>query len=928
MGNVRRISKKYYFRQIVACFLMSCLFFNTSVALAVNPPPAGALPQSGVVPGGYGSASYTYETNKLTIDNLAAQTVINWDSFDIGSLSSVYFDDAANFAVLNRVTGNTGTTGIYGDLFANGTIFVINTRGIVFGPDSYIQARNFVASGIDIRNDDFMNGVYQFEENFENPYSDRIGNVTNEGIGTDHGIYAEQVALIGRNVTNKGKIVAEGQDNYVVMAAGDRVFLGRDGSDVVVDVDLNFSPSHVVDNGGDVGSGPGTGPGTITAPGGKVILAAGDIYSTAISGVESLRAEATRNITLEGAVSANGDIALIADKDLQYGGDVTTNAAVTSANGNVDIAGNLIDLNENVSAEGGDLTITGRTSQGLIFDMEESFSRPEPERYWGYVDVAEGKKLYASDNVIVIDAFGSGGDEHPFGKMDLFGHGSLEIEAEGGEIITQDLWDEPDRVKITVKDTSPASLTLKQSEPLNLVDYTFGNQENTDLTLVSYNNSVTAVDGSHPLSGKDNNAADKWKSIGATAETDITLQGHDEDNPITATALTSSLKGHAGNISVTSVHNKVKATGEIIANNGSVTLTAVDPDKGGIELHANVTSGDFQDYIGDVELKNDVTAESTGGSDITFTRTIDGPHGLTVKTAGVTKFQGVIGGNERLTSLTTDEAGRTEIWANIYLNGPSATFKDPVLLMNNLTIDEAGTGNIEFANTVDSEEGSNYTLTVDTGDGATIFGGAVGGDALGDLSDDEGLGAVTTNAAGSTQINGGYVKTTGDQTYKDPVTLGAHTSLDATNVTFNQTLDSDSGNNRGLNVYAHGVTKFNGAVGATDPLYFIFTDWAGSTQINGGSVTTTGWQDYVDPVTLGADTTLNSQNVAFWNTLNSDSAGTPRNLLVNASGQTYFSSPVGGIAPLASLETDAPGWTEISGDFGWFSYYHLGSEVP
>ena len=983
MENVRRISKKYYLRQIVACWLMCFMVFYPAVALADVPPAPTALPQTPSTPYG-GVGAFNYNTNplapRLDILNVQNGAVINWQNFDIGSDATTQFHQVVDSAaVLNRVTGDTGPTGIFGDLIANGTVFIVNTRGIVFGPDSYVQARNLVASGIDLRDRDFRNrdGDFQFEKNTLYPYSNQIGDVEIRGGGTGS-IEAEQVALIGRNVTNKGSIVAEGRDNIVVMAAGDKVFLGRDGSDVIVDVDLNFSPFHVVDNGGS----QGTGPGTISAPGGKVILAAGDIWSTAIEGVESLRAEAFRNITLEGAATATGDIALIADSDLGHGGDVTTNGAIT-AGGKVDIAGNLIELNENVSANGGDLTITGRTSK-------DTSSEGGLNVEWGYIDVAEGKKLFASDDVIVKDAFGSGGDEPPAGKMDLFGHVSLEIEAEGGEIKTEGPWD-PDGVKITVQNTSPASLTMTQADPLDLGLYTFGNQENTDLTLVSYNSSVKAVDFGH--GGKNENAADQWASIGATAFTDITLQGHDLERDITATALTSNAADpYTGNISVTSDNRKVRATGEINANNGSVTLSAINPDNGGIELHANVTSSDFQDYIGDVELKNDVTAESTGGSDITFTGTIDGTHGLTVNTAGVTKFQDEIGGNERLASLTTDAPGRTEIEADIYLNGASATFGDPVLLKNNLTIDEAGTGNIEFASTVDSKEGSNYTLTVNSGSGATIFGGAVGNDALDELSDDEGLGEVTTNAAGTTQINGGsvtttgnqtyndpvtlgaattelngsgvefvstlngasaltvnttgggstifggtvgnstaltslvtnadgdtkinggLVTTTGNQTYNDPVTLGAYTTLNATNVTFDQTLDSDSGNNRVLYVLASGVTKFNGAVGATDPLYWLWTDGFGSTQINGGSVTTTSLQIYDDPVTLGADTTLNGQHVEFWNTLNSDSAGTPRTLLVNASAETYFGAPVGGIAPLASLETDAPGRTFIFAD--------------
>ncbi len=367
MANIRRISKKYYLRQIVACFMVYLMLFGlpAQVVLAVNPPATNALPSGGTVPVGYGSANFTYNPgNNLTIGSLATQTVINWDNFDIGSLSTVNFSDFANYAVLNRVTGNTGPTGIYGGLSANGTIFVINTRGIVFGPTSYIQAKNFVASGIDIKNDAFMNSIYQFETNVENPYGNVIGDVTNEGIGIGKGILAENVALIGKNVANKG-VITTASNGVVVMAAGESVYLSEIGSNVVVNVAMTNPADHVVDNGGDVGGGPGTGPGTITATDGKVILAAGDIYSAAISGIESLAAEAKKDITLKGTITTTtGDVTLVADGDVDIDLGVNSGGNFTSSGVNFDNTGG------DIITGGGDLAInhTGTVTLGADLD--------------------------------------------------------------------------------------------------------------------------------------------------------------------------------------------------------------------------------------------------------------------------------------------------------------------------------------------------------------------------------------------------------------------------------------------------------------------------------------------------------------------------------------------------------------------------------
>src|SRR5437588_765924 len=143
------------------------------------------------------------------------------------------------------------------------------------------------------------------------------------------------------------------------------------------------------------------------------------------------------------------------------------------------------------------------------------------------------------------------------------------------------------------------------------------------------------------------------------------------------------------------------------------------------------------------------------------------------------------------------------------------------------------------------------TLTVNTA-GTTTFGGAVGNSTA--------LASVTTDAAGSTAINGGSVATTGTQTYNDDVTLGAGTTLSSSgagaagNITLAKTVNGA----QTLAVNTAGTTTFGGAVGNSTALASVATDAAGSTAINGGSVATTGTQTYNDDVTLGAGTTLSS----------------------------------------------------------------------
>ena len=142
------------------------------------------------------------------------------------------------------------------------------------------------------------------------------------------------------------------------------------------------------------------------------------------------------------------------------------------------------------------------------------------------------------------------------------------------------------------------------------------------------------------------------------------------------------------------------------------------------------------------------------------------------------------------------------------------------------------------------------------------------------------LASLTTDAAGTTAINGGSVNTSGDQTYNDAVTLNATgnvTTLTGVNVTFASTLRSTTDGEDALIVNASGLTTFNGAVGDNSQrLASLTTDAAGTTAINGGSVNTSGDQTYNDAVTLNAtgnSTTLTGVNVTFASTLRSTTDG-------------------------------------------------------
>src|SRR5437660_10216791 len=118
------------------------------------------------------------------------------------------------------------------------------------------------------------------------------------------------------------------------------------------------------------------------------------------------------------------------------------------------------------------------------------------------------------------------------------------------------------------------------------------------------------------------------------------------------------------------------------------------------------------------------------------------------------------------------------------------------------------------------------------------------------------LASLTTAAAGSTAINDGSDTATRYYPTRRSSDLNAaanSTTLTGVNVTFDSTVRSTTDGEEALIVNASGVTTFSGAVRSEDRrVGKQTTAAAGSTAINGGSVTTTGDQTYHDPVTLNA----------------------------------------------------------------------------
>jgi len=245
-----------------------------------------------------------------TVIHASDKSIINYTSFDIARPEVVQFiQPGSNASVLNRIL-SANPTFIDGTLLANGRVFFVNPAGVIIGSGATINVSQLVASGLNISNDSFINGQYEFVGGG--------GTVANYG-----DISAKSVYLVGKQVTNIGNINCPA--GYVVMAAGDRVFLGQPGSSVIVEIGSLEPPDETnAQTSADI-----INEGTVEAAGGTIILAAaGDALSRPI----------LANMGTLSTSNANGEAG---DISFQAGDGQLDNTGIITATSNSDAGGTI-----------------------------------------------------------------------------------------------------------------------------------------------------------------------------------------------------------------------------------------------------------------------------------------------------------------------------------------------------------------------------------------------------------------------------------------------------------------------------------------------------------------------------------------------------------------------------------------------------------
>ena len=79
----------------------------------------------------------------MTITQATDKLALNWQSFSIAQGEKVQFNQpTANSVALNRVLGNSASQ-IFGQLSANGKVFLTNQNGILFARSAQVDVGGF-----------------------------------------------------------------------------------------------------------------------------------------------------------------------------------------------------------------------------------------------------------------------------------------------------------------------------------------------------------------------------------------------------------------------------------------------------------------------------------------------------------------------------------------------------------------------------------------------------------------------------------------------------------------------------------------------------------------------------------------------------------------------------------------------------------------
>jgi filamentous hemagglutinin len=304
---------------------VSSLSFAATLPLPCAVGTCGASAKTWVTSG---NASLVQVGNAMTITQTSENAILNWQSFNISSNGTVTFKQPDAAAVALNQIFQADPSKILGALNANGSIYLINQNGIIFGAGAQVNTGSLIASSLNITpaalsgilNAGLNNGaaLASFVDANGNPLPSGSVQVA---AGAKIAAPGGEIMLFGPQVTNQGTLSAAG--GQVIIAAGDSVYLAASTDPNLRGLLVEVGHGGVATNAAASSPG-GTDYGQISATDGNVTMV-------------GLMVNQLGRISATTAVQANGSIILKAED----GGSASATQGSLTATLNATNAGTL-----------------------------------------------------------------------------------------------------------------------------------------------------------------------------------------------------------------------------------------------------------------------------------------------------------------------------------------------------------------------------------------------------------------------------------------------------------------------------------------------------------------------------------------------------------------------------------------------------------
>jgi len=572
------------------------------------------------------------EANQLLIQS-GDHTILQWDQFSIGQNEIAQFmQSGGNSALLNRVMGGS-VSEILGLMESNGKLYLINPNGVLIGPDARIESAGFLASTLDVLDEDFLS---KQELLFA---GDSNGAILNLGtISCPRG----DVALFARFVKNEGDIQAQG--GSALLASAPEILLKLEGKQqIYIRPDLVDSPSK------EDGIFPLENTGTIEAL--SVELQSGaSPYLQAIRGAGSIKGV--------GTTEENGIVYLVAHQGY-------TEMSGTMAAKRGDQGGEVRILGDKVSIlEGSKIDAAGDAGGGNVFiggsfqGKDSSIKAAKVTLVYEGVEIAADALASGDGGQVVLwsnnttgfygsitahgGPFGGDGGTVEVSGPHLFYSGKSSTLAAHGKIGTLLL--DPNDITISLASTTSPSIWLGQgglpahtvyfdgfdsdTSPANLNNVNLVTALNSTNVIIQTDDSFMGGSGNITISADIGDLANPWTAatqltLRATAQILITTPGIQIANTFSGDNFTAMyfIAGQGNGVPTgTAGAGIVIEDASLLTDSGDIFLTGTGGHNGdnnyGVLIFANTMSAQVATGTsgggGSITINGRATADITG----------------------------------------------------------------------------------------------------------------------------------------------------------------------------------------------------------------------------------------------------------------------------------------------------------------------------